>query len=718
MRSIPVATLASALLAAASAAAEAPQSAPLEEVVVTASGLWPQALQDVPASITVLDGPTLAAAGQQHFEDVLALVPNLNWAGDTSRPRYFQIRGIGELEQYQGAPNPSVGFLIDDIDFSGLGTAATLFDLDRIEVLRGPQGTRYGANALGGLIYVQSAAPESTFGAQAELGGGNYGALSYGAMLTGPVSELDSAFRIAAQRYTSDGYYHNAYLSRDDTARYDELTVRGRWRYQPSPELRVDLTLLDVQINNGYDDFAIDNSRTTESDQPGKDEQHTTGGALRVEYHGLGSTLLTLIGTAANTRVEYGFDSDWGNPLLWAPYVYQYSETQLRERHTRSLEARLQSTNEHGLHWLIGIYGLQLTEDLNDTAPGIYLDPNDLTQDSDSTLLTISHYRSRNVAVFGVLEGELGPRWHWTTGLRAERRTADYNDVVTTSSYPTPYDDSSSVSTATDSFSPVDHLWGGDASLEYALSREQRVYLTVARGYKAGGFNLGPGLPPEQILFGPESDENVELGYKAMLPDEQLRIDSDLFYTFRRSLQLRSGEQLVPDDPTTFVLYTSNATSGRNYGLESSAAWRVGPFELSGSVGLLNTAYHGLTLNGVALPDRALPNAPGWQGALGAVWHARGGAFVRLDLTGTGSFYYDVPALDPYSSGAYVIMNAKVGIERERWSATLWASNITDKNYAVRGFYFGDVPPNFTPTQYVQLGAPRQFGARITCSFH
>ena len=134
----------------------------LEEIVVTAT-LRSTPAADVAQSVTVLDGATLRAAGVQHFEDVLALVPDLNYASGTSRPRFFQLRGIGEVEQYQGAPNPSVGFLIDDIDFSGVGMPATLFDTRQIEVLRGPQGTTYGANALAGLISVRTADPGTQF---------------------------------------------------------------------------------------------------------------------------------------------------------------------------------------------------------------------------------------------------------------------------------------------------------------------------------------------------------------------------------------------------------------------------------------------------------------------------------------------------------------------------------------------------------------------------
>jgi iron complex outermembrane receptor protein len=681
----------------------------LQEVVVSATLLRDEPVQSVPASITVLDSATLRATGQQHFEDVIGMVPNLNWSGDTNRPRYFQIRGIGELDEYQGAPNPSVGFLIDDIDFSGIGTVGTLFDMDHVEVLRGPQGTRYGANALGGLIAMQSAAPADEFAARVELSGGEYDTRSYGAMVTGPVTALDSTFRIALQQYSSDGFYRNEYLGRDSTDGDDELTLRARWRFQPSDDLRLDLTVFDIRINDGYDAWDLANNRITQTDQPGQDAQDSAAGSLKVTYAGLGSTTLTFIGTFANSHIRYSFDSDFGNPALWAPITYQYSDSQVRERRTHSLEVRLANTTAASVNWLVGLYQLDLTESLADSEPGLYADPDDPGSDSESLNVTDSHFHSVNTAVFGALDGRLGESWHWTLGARAERRTADYHDVSNDLEDPDP---------VTHAFAPVNHLWGGNASLEYQAAPGQNLYLSVGRGYKAGGFNLGPGLPGNQILFQPESDVNLETGYKADLLAHRLRVDADVFYTRRSGLQLQTGEQLVANDPTSFVLYNVNAPSGRNYGAESDVAWTpVDLIELGASMGLLNSSYHGLTLDGASLPDRSLPHAPSWQGSLSGTLHGARGLYLRADLTGRGSFYYDLPALDPYTSHAYVLLNLKAGVIRERWSADVWIRNVTDRNYAVRGFYFADVPPNFPYQQFVQLGAPRQVGATVSYSF-
>jgi iron complex outermembrane recepter protein len=680
----------------------------LDEIVVTAT-LRSTPLLETPASVSVLSSADLQNAGRQHFEDVLGLVPNLNWAGDTSRPRYFQIRGIGELQQYQGAPNPSVAFLIDDIDFSGLGSAATLFDVDQIEVLHGPQGTLYGANALAGLIYVKSAEPSNTFGGRAELDAGDYGEQSYGAVLTGPVSGLDSSFRLAVQRYTSDGFYTNAYLNRDDTDYRDELTVRGRWRYQPSDDWRVDLTLLRAQIDNGYDAFAIDNSRTTQSDHPGVDRQYSTGLSARSTYTGFAPETLTVIATYADTTVNYGFDGDWGNPKLWAPYTYDYTEYQVRYRTTTSLEARLGDTppreSAHGFSWLFGVYAFQLHESLTDTSAGTYVDPFDATQNADVLTVVSSEYRSRNGAVYGQLDGDFGGRTRWSLGLRGERHTSDYSDTTTNLDAPT----------TMNNFQPAENLWGGHASIDYRIADGQYAYALISRGYKAGGFNLGPGLPADRLLFGSEWDLNFEIGHKAQL--DRLQIETSLFYMQRHNEQLLTGEQLDPNNPNTFIFYTGNAPSGYNYGLESTLSWAVTQtLNVGGSLGLLQTQYHGFVQNGVTLPDRALPHAPPWDAALNATWRDPRGPYARLDLTGMGSFFYDLPP-NWTRSNAYGLVNAKVGWDTKRWEAYVWARNLLDKNYTVRGFYFGDEPPDFPDKLYTQLGEPRNWGVHLTVRF-
>src|ERR1700736_592772 len=220
----------------------------LDEIVVTA-GLRSSSVAELPQSVTVIDRDTLRAAGVQHFEDVLGLIPDLNWAAGTSRPRFFQLRGIGEVEQYQGAPNPSVGFLIDDIDFSGVGMPATLFDTQQIEVLRGPQGTAYGANALAGLISVRTADPGTDFAFTGEVTGGEYDTRALSAAIGDGFASGSAGWRLVAQRYLSDGFRRNAYLGEDSTNGYDEGMLRGKLRWQLTDELRADLALMHANIN-------------------------------------------------------------------------------------------------------------------------------------------------------------------------------------------------------------------------------------------------------------------------------------------------------------------------------------------------------------------------------------------------------------------------------------------------------------------------------------
>ncbi len=226
----------------------APRGEPIEEIVVTAD-FRQRTTGEMPSSITVIEDEEISALAVQHFEELVNVVPNLNWSGDGHRARFFQIRGVGELEQYAGAPTPSVGFIIDDIDFSGIGAVATLFDVGRVEVLRGSQGTRYGANAIGGLIYVQSAEPTEEWEGRFELSGAQDDAWSAGVAAGGPLDRAGTlAFRASAHRHESDGFRENPFLGRDDTNGRNETSLRAKLSWQPGNEWEVGLAAMLADI--------------------------------------------------------------------------------------------------------------------------------------------------------------------------------------------------------------------------------------------------------------------------------------------------------------------------------------------------------------------------------------------------------------------------------------------------------------------------------------
>ncbi|MEN9704653.1 MAG: hypothetical protein RLZZ393_532, partial [Pseudomonadota bacterium] len=344
---------------ASSAASQAAE--PLEEVIISSS-LRESSLESLPASASVLQAQALSRAGVEHFGDVMGLVPNLNFAGSTSRPRYFQLRGIGELDQYEGAPNPSVGFLVDGIDFSGVAMPATLYDTARIEVLRGPQGTAYGANALAGLVSLTTQAPVDRFEARADADFGDYG-LKAGGVVVNDTLGSDAAFRIVAHTYQGDGFRRNAYLKRNDTNGFDENLLRGRLHWRINPDLDADLALLFADIDNGFDAWSIDNSRVTQSDRPGKDAQRSRAASLRLAWDGPQRFTLHSTTAWADSSIRYSFDGDWGNPVLWGfNGPYDFFERTNRNRRTLSQEFRAVSKDTDGPRWVAGVHALRLTE--------------------------------------------------------------------------------------------------------------------------------------------------------------------------------------------------------------------------------------------------------------------------------------------------------------------------------------------------------------------
>jgi outer membrane receptor protein involved in Fe transport len=182
-------------------------------------------------------------------------------------------------------------------------------------------------------------------------------------------------------------------------------------------------------------------------------------------------------------------------------------------------------------------------------------------------------------------------------------------------------------------------------------------------------------------------------------------------------VQVRTGEQLGTGNALSYVFFTDNASAGYNYGLESSVRWRVTErWDISGSLGLLRTSLKGYDRGDVTLPDREQANAPKYQAALSAGWHHPRGWMARAEVSALDAFYFDVPPNDTRSN-SYVLTNLQFGYEAARWSAYLWGRNIFNEVYAVRGFFFGNEPPDFPETRYIQRGDPRQVGVTFHYSF-
>jgi outer membrane receptor protein involved in Fe transport len=689
----------------------------IDEITVTATLRDDVTVRRLPSSVAVLDRTTVEEAAVQHFEELAVQVPNLNYSGDGSRARYFQVRGVGELEQYEGVPNPSVGFIIDDIDFSALGGIATTFDTGRVEVLRGPQGTRYGANALGGLIYVQSVAPTGTFDARAEATAGGDGASGVGLAVGGPLpgDSDELSCRVAMHHYGDDGFRHNAVLGSDETNERDELTTRGRLRWKPNADWQVDLTGLYVDLDNGYDAWAIDNSFTTLSDEPGRDTQRTSAGALRVTGALNDAVTLVSITGVADSDVDFGFDGDWGNAGSWAPYVYAFTEDNERERRTLNQELRLMSAPAGRIgglaDWLAGIYVLDLDESNLRAVQGIYDDPADGFDAFAQDFSVDSDYDATSVALFGEVSLPLDAATRLSLGLRGERRDANYDDVRN--------DVLAATATAT-SFSPDDHLWGGELALTRDVDDAATLFGRVARGYRGSGFNPSlagyPGVTDGQLTYGDEHLWSYEAGLRIGNPGRQWWADLTAFWQERSQMQVRVPVQLVAGDPTSFVFLTDNAQSGRAVGAEAALGWRTARMlTLNAGLGLLDTEVRRFAAE-PQFEDRPFPHAPAWSATAGVLVEPGGGWFARLDVFGRDNFYFDYDlssGAERKSRDAWVA-NLRAGREWRRWRVEVWARNLFDEEYAVRGFYFGNEPPAFAPTRYIRYGDQRQAGVTLS----
>lgn len=649
--------------------------------------------EELPSSSTVITGHTIAGRGIQHTQDLVDRVPDLSAAGGSNRFRFFQIRGVGEFEQYVGAPNPSVGFFVDGVDLSGLGSIGTLFDIEQVEVLKGPQATRLGSSALAGAISIVSKEPDYIPSGKIEFTPGTDDLMSGGFAVGSPVDGTDGKLRVrfSAFHLGQNGFRDNVYLNRENTNKREETVVRGKAVWNPDRDLEIEAVSFYALADNGYDAFTIDNSFTTRTDKPGQDYQGTTANLLKVSYALSDELKLKNTASISNTSQKYSFDGDWGNNPFWgANASYDYFERTNRLRNTISNELRLESNigSKEKTGWLIGAFVQRLKESAD----------NDQRSNDETYNFLDSDYTANTKALFSQIEVPLPSDFSFIGAGRFEQREMEYRD------------------SKIGSLDPTNNMVGGSASLLYRVDEHKNLYFTVSRGFKGGGFNTGAQILQDKVTFNPEYLWNIETGIKANFLEDKLNLNASIFYMLRRNQQVKFSSQLDPNDPLSFVYLTDNAARGTNAGAEIDIAYHVTPkLKLQASGALLGTEFSDYNAGGRDLKGRGQAYSSPWQYSALARYYFIDRLFLEGNFTGRGAYYFsdsDSSRSDPYS-----LFNSVLGYEGESWSLKFWGRNIFDKNYAVRGFYFGVEPPDYPSKVYTQKGDPRLLGVTVSLSF-
>ena len=668
----------------------------LDPIVVN-SDFRAKKLSNTTASVTVLGEENLYDKSSSSFVETLSMVPNVNFSSGASKAKYIQIRGIGERSEFETPMNPSVGLIVDGIDFSNATLGANFFDVKQVEVLRGPQGTTFGANGLAGVVTVESNEPTKETTGHIELTGGNYSSSAVGVALGGTLLKDTLLGRFSLYKNSSDGYIENDFLKRTDTNKIDELSIKTQLKWLISDRHTIDMNYLHADVDNGYDVFNFNNSRVTLSDEPGEDTQKTDAFAIKSTQKLEGMDLIMSISNSKSDMV-YGYDEDWSYKGQFSENANPYSsyDEYAREKKQTDIDVRLVSQEGGEIFnsttaWTVGAYYKNASTDL--TRNYTYLD----------TPYT-SEFESKNIAAYMQLDTKLDEYFTLTTGLRVEKWDADYTD-------------SNAFNKSTD-----ETLVGGKIGLSYIQDENNLHYITLSKGYKPGGVNANSSLNENAKVYDTETLWNVDIGKNSVFLNGTLQTRLNYFYGKRTDQQVKSSVTVPREDGSTeFVGYTANAAESTYYGVEADVAYRpTDTLLVYANVGLLKSEFDDYTdpnPDAVDMNGRTPAQSPQYQYNIGLNYMLTDALTIKMNVLGKDSYYFSNRHNE--QSDAYTLFNASLEYIFNDMILTLWGKNLTDTSYQTRGFgSFGNNPGNRYKTElYTQQGDPRTFGLTFSYNF-
>lgn len=676
---LAVSTGALTALTAPAAAQDASPGTP-DELVVTARKRA-ENVQNIPDSVAVLSARAIEEAGIRNVNDAAALIPNLSLVDSQDAGTVaISIRGIGQVRNGE-AP---VAVVVDGVQLNSTDMIKqSLFDLERIEVLKGPQGALYGRNAIGGAINITTRAPTDEFhgGVTADYANGNDRRVM--GSLSGPIAGDKLLFRIAGDYRKFDGVFDNVTRNRKVDFQRD-LNLRGRLIFKPTDRLTIDLRAAYGDLKGGAswyialpDNSPNDTRAPIEGDILGRSSRLFNEQSLKIDYE-LGTVTASSITSRSRTDLDLVEDIDWlPQSILGA--------TQRRRTQSVTQEFRLTSSSSQRLRWTGGVFYLDGRKKI-DTV--VLLSP-----DATASRLPLSDYiplpsartteDMETKAAYGQINYDLRPDLELTLALRYDHDRRELHDRL------------GGLPARAASFEE----WQPKLSLKYNITPSSMVYGTLARGFRSGGFNPPTGVFPE--IYRPETADSIEIGSKNNFFDRALTLNLAGFFTRYKNQQvfiLNVADQGIVNVARTNIL---------GFEMEATARPAAG-LELSASLGLIDSDIK--DFDGTALyRGNKVPLTYGWSYILSAQYSRplsdRLSLVGRIDYSGKGDNYWHVDNADKQND--VHLVNARLTLEMGSISTAIFAENLFNVKYTEE-FFSKKFSAGFTDIRYP--GAPRRYG--------
>jgi len=697
---------------------EAKQSSrPVEEIVVTARRREERFL-DVPLSVQAFSGLTLAENRIDNVEDLIGRVPNLSLSSNALSPGKdflnIVIRGVGA----QSAGTPAVGTFVDGVYVPALSFDIAFMDVERVEVLRGPQGTLFGRNTQGGALNIVLKRPDETVRGKVALTYDEFETARAQAMISGPLKE-NVYGSIAVDYANSDGYLKNSVVARaagaaarsPTVSANDDRRVAGRvaLRFVTSDNLEFNLAI-DGSRRTGLDGYPGVPRGTKEyfvrSEFQIDAEYENFGGALTVDYSFGGGAELTAITGYRTTTSILPFDFD-GSPERTGNYHDLRTDQDIF-----SQEVRLAGKWGKSLDWLVGIYGFseKHLQDRIFQLPDVDVFPGGIFIDAQ-----IQSLERKGVAVYADFAWRPTQNLELSAGLRFSDESVD-SEVTLDFTLP-------GIITIVDSGKDdiSDSEVSPTASINYSWTPFLTSYARYARGYRAGGFPLAPATASTNISFGSETSDNYEIGLKGDMFDGDLRFDFSVFRIDITDQQL-STIVFLNGDPNLPVASVGNAGESRSEGFEANIT--AAPTEnllLTASFGKTDATYvEYIDTVGADRAGERFPFVPEWTALFSGTFAIPVGNFGNLELYAAYRYVGDIfsgSGVDvdiQFPVESYDIIDLRASLIRNNWRIDAFIDNVADDFIETRVFnaffYAG-------PRPFSIVLPPRRAGLRFTYEF-